>query len=847
MQQIDKKGWLHPDSRRAIPRTALILLFLVVVLLIVWLMPTLPEFNGIPNYLPLHVLLEVVSIVVSMMVFAVGWNSRSSNLSGNIVLLACVFFSVGVLDFLHTVSYGGMPDYISANDAQKHLNFWLSARFLASGVLLVVAIRPWRALKYGLTRYVIFAALIVVTSLINWVVVYHQAWLPDTFIPGQGLTAFKRNAEYLIIAVNLVTAIVFLHKMRKPQTFNVVLLFGAACTLALSEFFFTLYTTMTGSYNVLGHIYKVIAYLFIYRAIVVEVVEEPYDKLAQAQQNLAILLQASNTGLWDWNLSTDHVFYSPEWKAQLGYQPDELSDQFSTWESLIHPDDRAPTLEWLRIFLSSTQQRYENEFRMRHRDGSYRWIMSRGEKKCDASGNPIRLIGSHIDITDRKQSEQRIQQLANYDMLTGLPNRMLFEDRVKQAISVAKQEHTSLSILFLDLDHFKDINDTLGHHVGDKVLIEVGARLKFTVRDMDTVSRMGGDEFMLLLPDSDSKGVAYVAMKLLESIAEPYRIDQSVLVLTPSVGIAMYPKDGEDFDTLYRHADSAMYRAKHDGRNNYRFYTQAMQSLAARTLKIENALRFAIERNELYLNFQPQINIADNRVIGVEALLRWKNSELGVLSPAEFIPIAEKSGQIIKVGEWVLRTAVQQLKVWLDSGFSPMVMAVNLSAVQFRHSDLPGLVSSILEEAQLPPNYLELELTEGVAADDPEHAIAIMDDLHARGVRMSLDDFGTGYSSLSYLKRFNIYKLKIDQSFVRDITIDEDDKAIVRAIVLMSHSLNFKTIAEGVETAEQLAFLRECGCDEVQGYYFSKPLSAELLAEFVGISSPPPVTVCAGS
>jgi diguanylate cyclase (GGDEF)-like protein/PAS domain S-box-containing protein len=847
MQQIDKKGWLHPDSRRAIPRTALILLFLVVVLLIVWLMPTLPEFNGIPNYLPLHVLLEVVSIVVSMMVFAVGWNSRSSNLSGNIVLLACVFFSVGVLDFLHTVSYGGMPDYISANDAQKHLNFWLSARFLASGVLLVVAIRPWRALKYGLTRYVIFAALIVVTSLINWVVVYHQAWLPDTFIPGQGLTAFKRNAEYLIIAVNLVTAIVFLHKMRKPQTFNVVLLFGAACTLALSEFFFTLYTTMTGSYNVLGHIYKVIAYLFIYRAIVVEVVEEPYDKLAQAQQNLAILLQASNTGLWDWNLSTDHVFYSPEWKAQLGYQPDELSDQFSTWESLIHPDDRAPTLEWLRIFLSSTQQRYENEFRMRHRDGSYRWIMSRGEKKCDASGNPIRLIGSHIDITDRKQSEQRIQQLANYDMLTGLPNRMLFEDRVKQAISVAKQEHTSLSILFLDLDHFKDINDTLGHHVGDKVLIEVGARLKFTVRDMDTVSRMGGDEFMLLLPDSDSKGVAYVAMKLLESIAEPYRIDQSVLVLTPSVGIAMYPKDGEDFDTLYRHADSAMYRAKHDGRNNYRFYTQAMQSLAARTLKIENALRFAIERNELYLNFQPQINIADNRVIGVEALLRWKNSELGVLSPAEFIPIAEKSGQIIKVGEWVLRTAVQQLKVWLDSGFSPMVMAVNLSAVQFRHSDLPGLVSSILEEAQLPPNYLELELTEGVAADDPEHAIAIMDDLHARGVRMSLDDFGTGYSSLSYLKRFNIYKLKIDQSFVRDITIDEDDKAIVRAIVLMSHSLNFKTIAEGVETAEQLAFLRECGCDEVQGYYFSKPLSAELLAEFVGISSPPPVTVYAGS
>ncbi len=835
MSQADRPELfsLHPHYRQPLRRTVAILLVLALIQLLAWLLPSLPEFNGIPNYLPLHVLLETVSIVVSMMVFAVGWNSRSSNLSGNIVLLACVFFAVGALDFLHTVSYGGMPAFISPNDAQKHLNFWLSARFFASIVLLVVVIKPWKPLAIKASRYVIFASLIFITVLINWVVVYHQAWMPDTFIPGQGLTPFKKNAEYLIIALNIVTAFILWHKMRVKQSFNVVLLFGAVCTLAMSEFFFTLYTTMTGSYNVLGHIYKVIAYLFIYRALVVETIEEPFDKLAQAQQNLATSLQASSTGLWDWNVHTNEVIYSPEWKAQLGYLPDELPNHFSTWESRLHPDDRESALSYVQNFMESATQLYENEFRMRHRDGSYRWIMTRGEKQLDANGKLVRLIGSHIDISERKVAEQRIQQLANFDMLTGLPNRMLFKDRVQQAISAGKGDRNRFAILFFDLDHFKNINDTLGHHIGDELLVNVGQRLKDTVREKDTVSRMGGDEFIILLTDSDIDSVVLVAKKLLATIAEPYRIEQNELVVTPSIGISMYPEDGDDFDTLYRHADVAMYNAKRNGRNDYRFFTQEMQSHSIRTLKIENALRHAIERNELYLHYQPQLTISDSRVIGVEALLRWRHPELGMVSPAEFIPIAEKSGQIIKVGEWVLRTAVRQLKTWHDRGLPHMTMAVNLSAVQFRHSNLPDLVSSILEEAQLPPQYLELELTEGVAMDAPERAITVMDDLHARGVRMSLDDFGTGYSSLNYLKKFNVYKLKIDQSFVRDITRDEDDKAIVSAIILMARGLNFLTIAEGVETAEQLAFLRECGCHEVQGYYFSKPVSADEFEAFV--------------
>lgn len=388
-------------------------------------------------------------------------------------------------------------------------------------------------------------------------------------------------------------------------------------------------------------------------------------------------------------------------------------------------------------------------------------------------------------------------------------------------------------MLFLDLDHFKNVNDTLGHRIGDALLIEVAKRLKSAMREGDTASRLGGDEFILVLPGTDVNGAVHVAEKLLETVAQLCRIEQQELVITPSIGIAMYPDDGEDFDTLSKCADVAMYRAKHDGRNNYRFFTPEMQTHSVRTLQLENALRYALERDEFSLHYQPQISMQDGRIIGAEALLRWQHPRLGMVSPAEFIPIAESSGQILQIGEWVLRTAAHQMKSWMDSGLEPMIIGVNLSAVQFRNPNLPELVTQILDSVKLPPQYLELELTEGVAMDDPLGAIAVMDSLHERGIRVSIDGFGTGYSSLSYLKRFRVYKLKIDQSFVRDITDDPEDKAIVSAIISLASSLGLQTIAEGVETEGQLAFLREQGCNEVQGYYFSKPLPAEKFEAFL--------------
>lgn len=434
---------------------------------------------------------------------------------------------------------------------------------------------------------------------------------------------------------------------------------------------------------------------------------------------------------------------------------------------------------------------------------------------------------------ERKRAEEHIYHLANYDPLTGLPNRGQLNDHLKYALSLAKRSNGHLTLMFLDLDHFKDINDTLGHSTGDALLVELAKRLRLVLRDEDTLTRLGGDEFIFLLPGTNAHGATYVAQKLLDTIAAPYRIEHYDLTLTASIGIALYPEDGEDLETLSKSADSAMYRAKLEGRHGYRFFTQEMHARSARNLQLVNALRQALDRDQLSLHYQPQLAMQDGRMIGAEALLRWRHPELGMVSPAEFIPVAEESGLILPIGEWVLRTAVRQAKSWMDRGFEPLIMAVNLSAVQFRHPSLPDLITRVLDEEGVPPEYLELELTEGVAMQDPEGAIAVMNNLHQLGIRMSIDDFGTGYSSLNYLKKFKVYKLKIDQSFVRDICADADDKAIVAAVIGLAGSLGLRTIAEGVETTEQQALLRDQGCDEMQGYLFSKPVPSEQFEAFL--------------
>lgn len=469
---------------------------------------------------------------------------------------------------------------------------------------------------------------------------------------------------------------------------------------------------------------------------------------------------------------------------------------------------------------------YDLELQMRTHLGNQKWVRTIGVPVIE-NDKVVRLRGSMQEITAQKSAEEKVHWLAHFDLLTGLPNRTLLNDRLNYAIHIAYRNQDSVALLYLDIDHFKNINDTLGHHIGDELLVQISLRIQSVLREADTLSRQGGDEFMILLSATDADGAAHVAEKLIESISEPYDIQKHELSVTPSIGIALYPIDGVNLSALSQSADAAMYRAKHDGRNCYRFFAPEIQERSARNLELENALRHALSRNQLELYYQPQLSITTERLIGAEALLRWNHPTLGMVSPVEFIPIAEESGQIITIGEWVLRRALGQLKLWIDEGVEPFIMAVNLSAIQFRHPKLVSLVLSILEELQLPSEYLELELTERIASENPLQAIEIMNTLHDHGIRMSIDDFGTGYSSLNYLKKFRVYKLKIDQSFVHDITDNPEDKTIVNTIINMAHSLNMITIAEGVETAEQLDLLRQSGCNEVQGYYFSKPLPSQ--------------------
>jgi diguanylate cyclase (GGDEF)-like protein len=498
------------------------------------------------------------------------------------------------------------------------------------------------------------------------------------------------------------------------------------------------------------------------------------------------------------------------------------------WMQRVHPEDQARVRSAIEAALTGVPRLYEYEARLQHADGSYRWMRVRGKVvERDEHGKASRLLGIRMDITEQKKTAERIQRLAHFDTLTGLPNRALLNERMSYAIPLAADNDEPIAVLALDIDKFKNINDTFGYHIGDDLLVEVAKRIQSLAREEDTVARIGGDEFVMVSVGTDAARAAQIAEQLLELLSTPFQTKHLELVVTPSIGIAMFPVDGRDFDTLFKCADTAMQRAKKSGRNHYRVFTPEMSIGSARNLLLENALRHAIERGELQLRYQPQVSLSDGRLTGAEVLLRWRHPDLGDVPPAEFIPITEDTGQILQIGTWVLRTATTQLRGWLDNGLPSINLAVNLSSTQFRDPNLAGLIRRILEEVGLPPRYLELELTEGVAMGDPLGAIAVINELRQLGIGIAIDDFGTGYSSLNYLKRFRAYKLKIDQSFIAGVTHAPEDRAIVSSIINLASGLGLQTIAEGVETAEQLAFLTAQGCGEAQGFYFSVPLPAD--------------------
>ncbi len=515
---------------------------------------------------------------------------------------------------------------------------------------------------------------------------------------------------------------------------------------------------------------------------------------------------------------------NPATTQMTGYESFELLGQ--TVFALIELDQE----ESLEVFQENVALNgsWNGELNVTRKNGDHFPAGTRVNRVDDPqSGMPANYIWILADITERKQSEERMRHIAQHDTLTGLPNRLALLMRLAQLLPEARRHGWKVAIMFLDLDRFKIINDTLGHQVGDELLREVACRLSSVVRETDFVARLGGDEFVILLPGIVSPAdAANVAGKVIVSLSSAIEANGHELHTSPSIGISVFPDDGPDGDIILKNADTAMYHAKSAGRNNYQFFASEMNLVTSERLNIEHKLRHAIARNELALCFQPQFRAGDASPTGVEALLRWHHPTEGMISPSRFIPVAEETGIIVEIGEWVLTNACREMKHWIDAGLRPMRMAVNVSARQLRRRDFCETVASALTASGLPADLLELEITESAVMENPKEAIIILERLGRMGVTLAIDDFGTGYSSLAYLKLFPIDHLKIDRSFVADIETDLNDRAIAFGTIALAHSLGLRVIAEGVETEDQLDLLRSNGCDEVQGFLFSKPLNS---------------------
>lgn len=524
------------------------------------------------------------------------------------------------------------------------------------------------------------------------------------------------------------------------------------------------------------------------------------------------------------------MYESPAASRILGYPPGTLIGK-TPFETL-HPKDVARARDAFDALLRGEVSVAPVVMRFRHADGSWIHLEALGNNLLEHPG--IRgIVLTSRDVTERKRAEERVQYLANYDVLTGLPNRFLMQDRLTQAIAHAHRNRLRVALIHIDLDRFKVVNETLGHYVGDALLKQAAERVRKASRGADTVARVGGDEFTIVFPNVTSlQTLSAAAEVMLDDLAKPFPSEDQELFVSASVGISLYPDDARSVDELIKHADAAMSTAKHLGRNNFQFFTAGMNQEVQDRMLIEAGLRSAIHRNELSLVFQPKIDLATRRIFGAEALLRWRHPKLGMISPARFVPVAEEAGLVGQIGEWVLHTACRQIRQWQDAGHSLQV-AVNVSARQFQDYDVAELVKDIMRDTGVVASNLEVELTESAVMNDAEASIVTLERLAALGVQIAIDDFGTGYSSLSYLKRLPLDLLKIDQSFVRDISSDPNDAAIVRAIITLARSLGIKVIAEGVENEAQLAFLNAYGCHYAQGYLFGRPLTPALFIKLV--------------
>ena len=558
---------------------------------------------------------------------------------------------------------------------------------------------------------------------------------------------------------------------------------------------------------------------------------------AALRRNEALLGRAealSHVGSWEWDMRTQELQWSEETYRILGLEPYTVEPRTDLAMERTHPEDRESLKAILEAVISGEALSGELEYRVLLEDEEIRWVHTKAEMEYHDTG-PLRMTGVLQDISERKRFEQKLADMASFDNLTGLPNRNLLNDRLGQALAHARRNNSLMAVGFVDLDRFKVINDTLGHDAGDELLKEIARRLSGTLRSCDTVARQGGDEFVVVLTDlTRPEDASVVAQKLLEALTPPMTLNGREIVPGASLGFALFPQDGDSLQGLLMSADKAMYAAKQAGRGQYRFFDPEMNRAAANWLEVGAELHHALQRNEFELHYQPKVNLKSGLVTGVEALLRWRSPQHGLVPPNKFISILEETGLILEVGEWVIARACRQWRLWREQGLPPLRIAVNLSPRQFQQRNLAERIRTLIDQPDFLPEYLELEITESMVMQHVDRAIAMLEELRGLGVRLAIDDFGTGYSSLAVLKRFPVDCLKVDRSFVRDIPEDADDMIITRSVIALAHSMELSVVAEGVETEAQRAFLLESGCDEMQGFLFSKPLPAAELADLVG-------------
>ncbi len=777
-----------------------------------------------------HTVIELFAVVVAILVFVTGYRAILSARKGAVVLLGVTFFGVGLLDFLHSISYAGMPDAITANTPHKSIFFWLAARLLAATALLVYVWLPIGPEVSKPRKRLALILMLAVVGMLGYVGLRWPDRVPALFIQGEGLTPLKIGLEWLVVAINLATLGV-LWRRRTALVHECVMALGFAAALsAVSALFFTMLGVIDkDGANMIGHLYKLAAYLYLFHATFNEALRRPLERMEVQHLREKMSLNAAPDGVLWVDDSGRILMTNPAIEKLTGYCANELVGQ--NVDIFLPEHLRARHAQSMRDYFVAPHPRAMGllDLKLQRRDGQLLPVdISLGHWDDEGSRHAIAYIR---DLTERKKFEESLRHQATHDELTGLPNRWLFRLQLNQALARAGRSGLHVAVLFIDLDYFKTVNDSFGHATGDDLLVQVGTRIRSVLRENDTLARLGGDEFAILLTDlAELDDVVSVATKLLMSLQESYRLKDQDVYSGGSMGVAFYPDDAQDSDTLLRYADLAMYQAKQAGRGAYAFYSKEMDRRVHEDMRLHTRLKEAMAQGILELHYQPQVDVESGEIVGAEALLRWHDPVLGHVSPAQFIPVAEATGLILPLSDWVLETACQQIAAWTQAG-TPLRVAVNFSVQQFRQRNLPEQVRAALARTGAQAQWLDIEITESVAMTQPEQAREQLHALVGLGCGVALDDFGTGYSSLAYLKALPVSKLKIDKSFMDGIPDDASDATISRAIIALAHSLGMTLVAEGVETDAQLAFLRQFGCEVYQGWLFGKAMTAADLTE----------------